>query len=330
MQRTPTVVDVATVAQVSRQTVSNVLNSPDIVRPATRERVERAIAELGYRPNAAARRLRTQRSSTLGIRLDHEQNGISGVVLDRFLHALVEAADARGFRVLLFTADSPEDEIAQIEALIEGADADGFVITATAENDPRLSWLHDHDVPFVSFGRPWGVPLDVWDSYPWVDIDGRAGVRGATQHFLAAGTQRIGYLGWPTRFGQDDERRQGWVEAMDAAGTPRDGLELAVEDDVDAAAAAVRTALSAGVDFEAVVCASDTLALGARMALPAAVPVVGYDDTPVAGALGMPSVAQPLGEAARAVVDVLLGSTGHAVLPAPAGHHLLEPSVVWR
>lgn len=117
---------------------------------------------------------------------------------------------------------------------------------------------------------------------------------------------------------------------MDAAGTPRDGLELAVEDDVDAAAAAVRAALSAGVPFEAVVCASDTLALGARMALPAAVRLVGYDDTPVAGALGIPSVAQPLVEAARAAVEILLGPTGHAVLPAPAGHHLLEPSVAWR
>ena len=67
MDRTPTVEDVALVAGVSRQTVSNVLNAPDVVRPATRERVTRAIAQLGYRQNAAARRLRTRRSSTIGI-----------------------------------------------------------------------------------------------------------------------------------------------------------------------------------------------------------------------------------------------------------------------
>ena len=85
MAKLPTVDDVAAVAGVSRQTVSNVLNTPGIVRPATRERVERAIADLGYRPHAAARRLRTRRSSTIGIHLDPYAGGISGVVLDRFV-----------------------------------------------------------------------------------------------------------------------------------------------------------------------------------------------------------------------------------------------------
>ena len=88
MPRAATVADVAAAAGVSRQTVSNVLNAPDVVRPATRERVERVIAELGYRPHASARRLRTRQSSTLGIRLA-QVHGISGAVLDRFLHALV-------------------------------------------------------------------------------------------------------------------------------------------------------------------------------------------------------------------------------------------------
>ena len=73
----PTVDDVARAAQVSRQTVSNVLNSPAIVKPATRTRVEAAIADLGYRPNLSARRLRQQKSATLGIRLDPMMNGIS-------------------------------------------------------------------------------------------------------------------------------------------------------------------------------------------------------------------------------------------------------------
>ncbi|MDQ1513494.1 MAG: hypothetical protein QOC59_1336, partial [Microbacteriaceae bacterium] len=70
MRRLPTVTDVATAAGVSRQTVSNVLNSPAIVRAETRERVERVIAELNYRPHASARRLRTRLSETIGVRLD--------------------------------------------------------------------------------------------------------------------------------------------------------------------------------------------------------------------------------------------------------------------
>lgn len=111
MAQLPTVEDVARLANVSRQTVSNVLNSPQIVKETTRTRVIDAIAQLGYRPHASARRLRTQRSSTIGIRLEPVLNGISGSVLDRFLHALTEQADVRGMRVLLFTAADAEAEI---------------------------------------------------------------------------------------------------------------------------------------------------------------------------------------------------------------------------
>ena len=78
MPQLPTIEDVARVANVSRQTVSNVLNSPDIVKAETRSRVEDAISTLGYRVHASARRLRTRQSSTIGIRLDPVINGISG------------------------------------------------------------------------------------------------------------------------------------------------------------------------------------------------------------------------------------------------------------
>ena len=96
MAKLPTVSDVATRAGVSRQTVSNVLNSPEIVLDETRARVHRAIEDLGYRPHESARRLRTRTSSTIGIRLDREADGISGVVLDRYLHALTERLADRG------------------------------------------------------------------------------------------------------------------------------------------------------------------------------------------------------------------------------------------
>ena len=102
MAKLPTVEDVAKVAGVSRQTVSNVLNSPGIVREATRKRVQAAIEELKYRPSAAARQLRTRRSSAIGVHLDPYSGGISGVLLDRFVHALTERAGERGMRVCVY------------------------------------------------------------------------------------------------------------------------------------------------------------------------------------------------------------------------------------
>lgn len=330
MSHPATVADVAAAAGVSRQTVSNALNRPDVVRPTTLTRVQDAIRDLGYRPHASARRLRTRQSSTLGVRLERV-HGISGAVLDRFLHALVDAADERGMRILLFTATDPEDEVRQFERLVEGSDVDGFVLTSTFHDDPRTTWLAANDVPFVTFGRPWGIPDMDAAAHPWVDVDGRAGVHEATAHLLAAGHRRIGFLGWPSPSGQGDERRRGWRDAvLEATGhEPAPELDLSCEDDVAAATHAVLGAFETGARPDALVCASDTLALGARFALGPEVPVVGYDDTPVAAAVGLSSVEQPLVDVASAAVELLMGA-GRSVLPAGTGHRLLAPRVVWR
>lgn len=353
--RQPTVLDVAALAGVSRQTVSNVLNSPEIVKSATKERVERAIADLGYRPHASARRLRTRKSSTIGIRLDPILNGISGAVLDRFLHAVTEQADARGMRILLFTATDPDDEIRQFERLLDGADVDGFVLTSTFYDDPRTEWLIEQEAPFVTFGRPWGV-ADMADGlHRWVDVDGRHGLAEATRAVLDLGASRVAYLGWPSPSGTGDERRRGWRETMEAVpgaltASELDDLELACEDGVQLGSDAVRGLLARGVPFDGLVCASDSLALGALMVLGASVPIVGYDNTPVASAVGLPSVEQPLEQVAVAALELLLddledaGAAGaEAAAEASAApvlgeefgagdprHRLLRPRVVWR
>lgn len=337
----PTVSDVADAAGVSRQTVSNVLNAPELVRPATRERVQDAIVRLGYRPHASARRLRTQKSSTIGIRLDPiTQDGISGSILDRFLHALTEQADRKGLRVLLFTADGPDDEIRQFQRLSDAADVDGFVLTSTFHGDPRTEWLIEHGQPFVTFGRPWGIDDMTDPQHLWVDVDGRSGLRDATAHLLARGARRIGYLGWPAGSGTGDDRREGWLEAMRAAGAVAEAdlesLHAIAEDGVPFGAAAMRRleaeAGPAGID--GVVCASDSLALGALTVVGRRIPVVGYDNTPVAASLGYSSVEQPLDEVAAGVLELLTGAHGGRVrggvdLGDPR-HRLVAPRLVVR
>jgi len=326
MRRLPTVSDVAEAAGVSRQTVSNVLNTPGIVRPETTERVRAAIERLGYRPHASARRLRTRRSATIGVRLDPGADGMAGSLLDRFLHALVERADADGLRVLLYTAPDEAGEIAVFQRLLDGADVDALVLTSTHYGDRRIPWLVDHDVRFVTFGRPWGEHDTTDRSHRWVDVDGRAGVREATASLLGRGLRRIAFLGWPVGSGTGDDRRRGWREAMAAAGVPQDDLarlDLGVEEDPLDLGIGGRAVAALAPRPEAVVCASDSLALGARLALGPDVPVVGYDDTPVSRALGFPSVAQPLDEVAAAVLALLADDDGEH-------HRLLAPRLVER
>jgi DNA-binding LacI/PurR family transcriptional regulator len=316
-----TIATVASRAGVSRQTVSNVINTPEVVRPETRDRVRAAISSLGYRVNQAARQMRTGRSRLLAVRIEPARDGINGSVLDRFLHGLTDAAGVAGYRVMLYTAADDAGEIATYEELLTAYDLDGFVLTSTHHGDPRTSWLAERDVPFVTFGRPWGAP----EIHSWVDVDNAAGTAAATRRLLDTGHTRIGFLGWPAGSGVGDARRSGWATTMTAAGLEIAGLDAAAIDGVDTGAAAAR---EWDTDITAVVCASDSLALGALRELPGRA-VVGFDDTAVAQAVGLTSVSQPLGEAAGRCID-LLAELLDGRSPGAPTQVLLPPSLVLR
>ena len=352
MDRRPTLETVAARAEVSRQTVSNALNSPEVVRADTLERVLKAVADLGYRPHGAARQLRTNRSQIIGLRLEPTADGISGAVLDRFLHALTEQAQLRGYRVMLFTAPDDGAEIAQYGELVDVLQLDAFVLASTHHGDPRTRWLADHEVPFVTFGRSWpsaGQHVAASDpgapEHAWVDVDGAAGTSAAVAHLLALGHRRIAYIGWPDGSDVGDDRLAGWRRSMRAAATvdpsELDGLTARTVDGVGTGSAAATRLLSTAAP-SAFVCASDSLALGALVvsrsragASGGQVPaVVGFDDTPVARAVGLTSVAQPLTEAAERAFTLLLAQL-HGDRPSSgrgwAGHQvLLAPRLVAR
>jgi DNA-binding LacI/PurR family transcriptional regulator len=315
-----TIATVAAHARVSRQTVSNVLNTPHVVREETRERVREAITALGYRANQAARLMRTGRSHLLAVRIEPTRDGINGSVLDRFLHGLTEAAAPAGYRILLYAAADDQAEIATYDDLLATYELDGFVLTSTHHGDVRTSWLAERGVPFVTFGRPWGAP----DSHPWVDVDNAAGTAAATRHLLDAGHRRIGFIGWPEGSGVGDERRSGWATI---AGPDHADLARATVDGVAEGEAAARDLLSISDPPTALVCASDSLAAGAYAVVPPGVAVTGFDDTAVARVLGLTSVAQPLAEAAARCCDLLAGVLDGGTAPRPV---LLPPSLVIR
>jgi DNA-binding LacI/PurR family transcriptional regulator len=331
----PSKVTIATVARhanVSRQTVSNVLNTPDLVRDDTRARVIAAIEELGYRANLAARQMRTGRSRLIGVRIDPVRNGIEASVLDRFLHGLTETAAPAGYRVVLYTAVDDDSEIATYDDLIAAYMLDAFVLTHTHYDDIRTAWLRKRGVPFTTFGRPWGAP----HQHSWVDIDGATGTAAATSHLIARGHRRIAFIGWPPGSAVGDDRRRGWETAMRAAGLSADGLARHTPDGVAEGEALARELLTMAEPPTAVVCVSDPLALGAWRHRDLA--VIGFDDTPVAQAVGLSSLRQPLAEAAAECVDtvsLLLGDRPrrpdeHGSGSADTRQVLLEPHLVVR
>ena len=232
-ERRATVDSVAEHAGVSRQTVSNALNAPHKLRPETLERVRKSISDLGYRPNNAARTLRTQSTRLLACRLLPSNVNGTGGVLDSFLHALCASARDRGYDVLAFHAANDDDEIEVFHDLLQRHAVDGVVLTNTHFTDPRTHWLLANDLPFVAFGRPWGQARP---RHSWVDVDGAAGVERAVERLVELGHRRVGFLGWPKGSGSGDDRCRGWERAMERFRLPTRGLLARSEDGIAAGA----------------------------------------------------------------------------------------------
>ncbi len=324
-----TLATVAEVAGVSRQTVSNALNNPELLRPDTLARVQAAIEELGYRPNRAARNLRTRASHLIGLRIEPTVEGSASGLMDRFLHSLVEASRAADLHVLLFSPEDVEDPVDGYDALLRSAAVDAFVITDTYRGHLTAAWLTEREVPFVSFGRPWTAPQA---GHPWVDVDGRSGTRAAVDHLVERGHTRVAWVGWAETSYIGEDRRAGWIEQTAAHGLATDGLAVRGEDTMGAGRDAALRLLEAPDPPTAFVCVSDTVAMGVLQALvdrgvqpgPGGVGVVGFDDSFAAQVVppGLTSVRQPLEQVAAELVRLLhsrLTETGaediHVILP---------------
>ncbi|MGP5076832.1 LacI family DNA-binding transcriptional regulator [Brachybacterium alimentarium] len=306
----PTLNSIAATTRVSRQTVSNVLNDPDRVAEPTRSTVLEEIRRVGYRPSAAARQLRTRRSQLLGFRMRDAIDGINGSIHDRLLHALTERADAVGYSLLVFAASDDDAEMAAYQRLRATNALDGFLLTSTNHGDHRSDWLREQGIPFVAFGRPWGRDdAATSHDHDWIDIDGGAGTDAATRLLASEGARRIGFIGWPAGSGAGDDRLDGHRRACRELGLV-DELVVRCEDGFEAGAAAAAQLVRSEVD--AIVCVSDSLALGALAHLRGLGRrdlmdrLVGFDDTPVARAVGISSVDQPIEEAAHRMIDLLV------------------------
>jgi DNA-binding LacI/PurR family transcriptional regulator len=330
--RRPTIASVANSAAVSRQTVSNVLNAPHRVSEETRRRVEEAIAQAGYRPLKAAQALRTRRSSLIAVGVTSPGN-VRNQLHEGFLHSLAGEAQRRGYQILLAIGADDASEIKAYDDMLADYDIGALVFHSTHVGDQRIPWLLRKGTPFVTFGRPWGSSA----SYPWVDVDGAGGVREATEHLIAAGHRRVAFVGWPAGSGVGEDRRSGWEQACRTGGLPTRGLLRRTEDGVEQGRRACASLLDAERPPTAIVCVSDTLALGAWVEVTARggqpgrdVAIIGFDDSPTASVVGLSSVAQPLAAAARACVDcvqTLLRNGDHAAVPHQV---LLAPRLIVR
>jgi DNA-binding LacI/PurR family transcriptional regulator len=199
--------DVARLARVSRQTVSNVLNNRTGYSEATRTRVLRAIDELDYQPHRAARSLRSQRTMQLGYHMPGEQLAAENAFVLGFIQALVRAAADRGHHVLVFTEQDDELEVFRELVAIRGVD--GFILSGARVDDPRVRYLHQTGIPFAMFGRTGpGLPQ------AWVDTDSVAAAASAVDYLAGRGHRSLAYIGYDARHYWDLERLEGFRKGL--------------------------------------------------------------------------------------------------------------------
>jgi DNA-binding LacI/PurR family transcriptional regulator len=348
--------DVAKVAGVSHQTVSNVLNTPEIVSEATRERINKAIKLLGYKPNAAARRLRSGHSDVIALGIAPGSDHAPSPIFDSFMHQLASAAGADGKKVMLYAKTDQVHDVALFESLQEQSDVDAIVLSGLDDHDARPQWLLEHQQLFALFGRPWDLSQEQAASIPWVDVDGFSGVKEMTARLIAAGRTHIGYVGWEVKPGIASDRYDGWHAALVEAGLDyaANERELAtwtetVEEELGAGLDATAALYERHPDLDAIVCPSDNIAVGALLAssrltkhmvvddepgdviADRPIIVTGFDNSRLARSFAFPSVSQPLDRVAvelvRMIREILQGVK---VANEPRWHRLLKPTVVWR
>ncbi|HEX7098400.1 MAG TPA: LacI family DNA-binding transcriptional regulator [Acidimicrobiia bacterium] len=329
MSRAAKIEDVASRAGVSVATVSRALRGLPHVSQATREKVLRAAEELDYRPNPHAARLAAGRSGTVGVALPVLNSWFYANVLAGVEAVLAE--EALDMHVVVVDGpDAVERFIAELPALSKRVD--GLVLCDLFMPDQLWEDLAGGPMPVATIG----VDTGLFDS---VTIDNVVAASDATDHLLDLGHTRIGLIGAGPEAAADNEsaalRRRGMIEALRrrALDLPPE-LEAAGSFSVAGGKEAMQELLGDTAPT-AVFCLSDEMAIGAMwaadeagLAVPGDLAVVGFDDQPVAEALGLTTVRQPVSiMAARAANFVLARLEGEE---GPVERHVMPTQLQKR
>lgn len=299
--------EVAALAGVSLGTVSNVLNRPDKVAPGTVERVQSAIATLGFVRNDSARQLRAGRSSTVGlIVLDGGNPFFTDVA-----RGAEDAAMDNGLAVLIGNSDESTDRERTYVDLFEERRVAGLLISPAGDDLSRLARLRDQGTAVVLVDRRADD-----EHFASVSVDDIAGGRIAVEHLAAIGRTHIAFVGGPFGIRQVADRHTGALAAAQAAGIRLEALPTTslsvlegrrIGEAIQARPAAERP--------DAVFAANDLLAVGLEqafimrgtIAVPEQIAIVGYDDIAFAESAVVPltSVRQPAQDLGRRAIELL-------------------------
>jgi LacI family transcriptional regulator len=204
-----TISDVAKRAGVSTMTVSRVINHSGYISQDTLERVEKAIADLGFVPNALARSLRFKQTKTIALVLTDITNPFFTTVA----RGVEDASSENGFTVMFCNTDESEAEEAENLNTLLQKQVDGVLLVPAGSSNESINYLQERNIPVVVLDRR--VPDVKVDT---VRCDSIPGAFEMTQHLLDLGHRRIGLISGPMKISTSEDRVTGYLQAMHAAG----------------------------------------------------------------------------------------------------------------
>lgn len=298
---TPSIQDVAAKAGVALGTVSNVLNNPDRVSAKTLTKVQKAIAELGFVRNDAARQLRAGSSRSIGLIVPDVRNPF----FTDIARGAEDAANQQNLAVLLANSDDEIEREQAMLSLFEEQRVRGVLVSPTGDNLEYLKLAQERGTKIVLVDRK-------SKHFSSVSVDDIAGGYLAAKHLLDCGRTRIAFIGGPLNTQQIADRLSGAKKAISESQNA--SLEV-----IETATLSVQAGRAIGnqlKNFDGVFAANDLLAIGIMQAcvvdgkirIPQDLSLVGYDDIDFAAAAIVPltSVRQPSAEIGGAAIELLV------------------------
>lgn len=330
----PTLEEVAARAGVGRGTVSRVVNGSPQVSERTRVRVMRAVDELGYVPNMAARALVTRRTGAIALVISEPEERIFGEPFFAGVVRGITTVVGEASRQLVLALVQTREQVDRLDTYLTPQHVDGVLMLSAHDADTLPGRIQGRGLPIVFCGRPGRV-----GEMSYVDVDNTGGAREAVTHLVSSGRGVVALIAGPQDMIAGRDRLDGYRQALAAAGREVDESLVEVGDFSEVSGAAAMAALlERRPDIDAVFAASDLMALGALRVLreagrsvPSDVALVGFDDGPLAAVANPPltTIHQPMEQLGREMALMLLAQISAGGVQVPE-QLVLDTSLVER
>lgn len=270
--------DVAKEAGVSIATVSRVLNDIDVVNEDTKKKVLDAIKKLGYRPNIVARSLKTQKTKTIGILVPD----ISSQFYPDIVRGAEDVSNIYDYNVILCNSDFDPDKEREYLRVLKEKMVDGVIYMSSSLNDDILDLINELDLKTVLVETK-----DENETLPSVTIDNISAVMDGTKYLIEAGMKNFAFIG------VEEDAKNAWGDRFTGFKKALKEANLSVDEDlvyleslkVKAGYMGAKKFINSGKKFDAIVCASDEIAIGAinelreaGIKVPEDVSVIGFNN----------------------------------------------------